>query len=257
MKNTNNTYEATSERILIRASDDVKIINLGIKLPGHTKKELDVLKSSIKKYGVQIPILVKKGPYKGCYVIIDGAHRLQICRELGIDCPAILIDVDDKRAREICVEKNLSMRAMTKIQKKEMAFQLFYVLKLSIPKIAQRLCLSHTTVGKWLSPDKPDAQTGKQKVYKFFEKKHVNAIKMLESIKEFMAESRSEVEDNRDIAEEGMCGLKEVLEKTLDLLTEEIEKLRTPQQEINDENETPQPDAVEGSNTKLNFDKVY
>ena len=105
-----------SERIIIRATDVVNRIDMNIELPEHSKKELEELKSDIKENGVKVPILVKES--SDSHKLIDGMHCLQICRELGIDCPAILLDVDDVRAREIALEENLGRRTMTQKQKK-------------------------------------------------------------------------------------------------------------------------------------------
>jgi ParB/RepB/Spo0J family partition protein len=168
MNTLKNISKDKSENIMISVSDEVNSIDLGIELPGHTKKELEELKKNIEDNGVEMPIFVIRNN-SGGYSVIDGNHRLQICRELGRDCPATILNVSDARAREIALEQNLSRRSMTQDQKKESAYQMRHKLGLSNSKIAKILCVSHVTIGNWLGPVKPTIEhENEQNINNFF-----------------------------------------------------------------------------------------
>jgi hypothetical protein len=63
------------------------------------------LRSDIERHGVQVPIVrTTKG------AIVDGHHRAAIAEELGIDCPEVTIDLDDRAAIETALRLNLLRR---------------------------------------------------------------------------------------------------------------------------------------------------
>jgi len=159
-------------------------------------------------------------------------HRLEICRELGIDVPATLLNVDKERAREIALEENLSRRPMTRDQKKEIAYQLRNEWGYTNERIAASLCVSHVTVGNWLGPAKNGSKRKKeQEVYKFFKSRCKNIAKVRALVEEAMPAICMMEENLRIEAELGIKYLKEELLSLNNLLTEATIKLKESQQE--------------------------
>jgi ParB-like chromosome segregation protein Spo0J len=74
-------------------------------LPPLSADEYAALRSDILTHGVQIPIVRTPDGR-----IIDGHHRQAIAEELGIDCPAIVVDLDDQAATEAALRVNLLRR---------------------------------------------------------------------------------------------------------------------------------------------------
>ena len=145
---------------------------------------------------------------------------------------------------------------MTKEQKIEIAYQLRDIYNLSNPKIAQRLCVSHVTVGKWFKQDNSDNEQENDICY-FFDKRIASVIKTRESIREFVAESSLKEKHDLEEAELGMCSLyEEALSLTI-MLSEQIKALRASQQGIKDVNEACQSGTVEDQSTKLILDRVH
>jgi ParB-like chromosome segregation protein Spo0J len=77
-------------------------------LPALTGPETAALTDSIRRDGVQYPILLDQSG-----AIIDGHHRKQICDQLGIDCPTRTIDVDAATADRLRVTLNLARRHLS------------------------------------------------------------------------------------------------------------------------------------------------
>jgi len=77
-------------------------------IPQLTEIELGMLRESIRRDGVQYPVLLD-----GSGNIIDGHHRKQICDELGIECPTDTRDVDPETAERLAVTLNLARRQLT------------------------------------------------------------------------------------------------------------------------------------------------
>ena len=235
---------------MIRATDKVKRIDSKIVLPEHTKKELEELKRSIKENGVEIPIMVLES--FDWLIVVDGWNRLQACRELGIDAPAIIISVNDTRALEIVLEENLSRRPMTQKQKKVIAYQLRNEMNLRDTQVAERLCISHVTVGKWLGPAKPASERKiEQNINSFFKKKCKTISKVIETIEKSIPFFCSMKENRLEEAIQGMRNLEEKGHALTDLLSEAIQKLNAPQQGLDGVNETRSLDDVEKSIAKL------
>ena len=85
-------------------------------LPDLPPQEYEALKASIAQYGVLVPIITYHGR------IIDGHQRQRACDELGIKCPAIVIDkLAPGQEGELAITLNLCRRQLTDAQKREMA----------------------------------------------------------------------------------------------------------------------------------------
>jgi ParB/RepB/Spo0J family partition protein len=221
------------ENILLSVSDAAHRIDTGITLPGYEKNELGELRKKIEESGVEVPILVRANSGDG-YEVIDGWHRLQICRELGRETPATLLNIDDVRAREIALEENLSRRILSQRQKKEIAFQLRDKWNFSNRKIASRLCVSHATVCRWLEPAKPALEkTQEQKIIDFHRKKGSVIAKIGESIMLFMSELQSGAAIREEVGR-GLSYLQDelsALSSLLNMLSEAL-KAVTAQNEL-------------------------
>jgi ParB/RepB/Spo0J family partition protein len=228
MRIKGNILRVASESIMINNSDHVESVELNISLPGHTIRELEELKSKIEKNGVEVPILVRSIPTG--FEVIDGNYRLQICRKLGRACPAIVLNVDDVRAREIALEENLSRRPMTLDQKKELAYQLRKYWRYSNAKIAERLCVSHVTVGNWLGPARPDDELdSEQEICNFFMRKRKSISRIMESFEELMTDTDIMSEYERKELDRGIHCLEEDVHTLSELLTEVSKALNEPQ----------------------------
>src|SRR5678815_1271221 len=59
-------------------------------LPRFEPEAYATLKEDVRQHGVRLPILVTSTGE-----ILDGRHRAQACRELGVDCPTMAITGED------------------------------------------------------------------------------------------------------------------------------------------------------------------
>lgn len=124
------------ERLTGRVSDH--------QLPLATDDEYESLKSSIARHGVEYPIIVDE---QGG--IIDGRLRRRACRELGIDCPTMVVGkLSLEQKRQLALELNLCRRQVGLPAKRQVATTLLR----QTPWLADRLIgrqsgLDHKTVG--------------------------------------------------------------------------------------------------------------
>lgn len=72
----------------------------------HDEKNLDAVRSSLKKFGQVEPLIVRKGPPN---VVIGGNARLKVMRELGWSTASVVfVDLTDKQAAELGLVLNRS-----------------------------------------------------------------------------------------------------------------------------------------------------
>jgi ParB-like chromosome segregation protein Spo0J len=76
-------------------------------LPALDPVALSALREDIIQHGIQVPIVSTESGQ-----IVDGHHRAQIADELGIDCPAVTVKLDDREATEAALRLNLLRRHM-------------------------------------------------------------------------------------------------------------------------------------------------
>jgi ParB-like chromosome segregation protein Spo0J len=80
--------------------------------PYFTSQSYAELKEDIRRHGVRLPIFVT-----GDGLILDGRHREQAARELGIDCPRTVVNLDEEQSRNelfsLVLSANLYRRHMT------------------------------------------------------------------------------------------------------------------------------------------------
>lgn len=84
-------------------------------IPKLTNDELALLRESIRRDGVQYPVLLDPSG-----AVIDGHHRKQVCAEEGIDCPTRTLDVDAETAARLSVTLNLARRQLSTADRYEM-----------------------------------------------------------------------------------------------------------------------------------------
>ncbi|MCP4933346.1 MAG: ParB N-terminal domain-containing protein, partial [bacterium] len=114
-------------------------------MPVLAEEEYQALKSSISEFGVLVPVEEDEAGH-----ILDGHHRVQACRELGIEnYPKLIrcgLGEDEKRAHARSL--NLNRRHMKKpARDKLIAEQIIDTPCLSDRAIAARFGIDHKTVG--------------------------------------------------------------------------------------------------------------
>ena len=83
-----------------------------------SKVEFDLLKQSIKEEGLHIPIVVNK---QG--IVLDGHHRFQACKELGIPLKYQTKEFKDSlEEKQFVIEVNLRRRQLNEFQRVEMGY---------------------------------------------------------------------------------------------------------------------------------------
>lgn len=102
-----------------------------------TATEREALMQSIRTAGIQVPIAVLPDG-----AIIDGFQRKACADLLGIDCPQIVYDVDDKTAARLAVDLN---RARRQLSEKEMSA---YMVELCNEGMTQRQIAATTGISQ-------------------------------------------------------------------------------------------------------------
>lgn len=132
-------------------------------LPPLSASESAALRDDIVKRGVQVPIEMDDHGE-----VLDGYHRLEICKELGItDYPTIIrVGMDDDEKLEHILALNLARRHLTREQRQELVAKL-REHQWSTRKIAGAVNVAQSTVmddlsgERFRSPDLPDCTIGK------------------------------------------------------------------------------------------------
>lgn len=95
-------------------------------IPRPNAEDRRKLKESIKKEGVQIPLIINSEGF-----ILDGHTRYEICLELGItDIPyEIKTFPNEELERKFVVMTNIARRHLNKFQKVELSWPLFEIEK--------------------------------------------------------------------------------------------------------------------------------
>ena len=94
-------------------------------LPKLPIDEYEALKQSVKSEGQHFPISVNS---KG--IVLDGHHRLRICRELGLEPKFEVKDFPSElHEKRFVIESNLLRRQLTTFQRVEMAKPLLEIEK--------------------------------------------------------------------------------------------------------------------------------
>ena len=112
-------------------------------MPSLSQAEFNTLKSDIELRGIQVPVeLDEEGN------ILDGFHRVKICKELGKEYPTVIRLNMTEEAKHIHIRSlNLARRHLTSAQKREIVKQqLKETPGVSDNQIAQMLGISQPTV---------------------------------------------------------------------------------------------------------------
>jgi ParB-like chromosome segregation protein Spo0J len=114
-------------------------------LPSLPLDKYEALRESIRENGIIEPVVVDEFGE-----IINGNHRVKICKELGIEYPTlVLCDLSEEQKQDLSLELNLTGRDLTKDQKKEVAISLFE-RGWTQERIALRMRINQSTVSRWL-----------------------------------------------------------------------------------------------------------
>lgn len=123
--------------------------------------KLAELAESIRAYGVLNPILVRKSPIAGRYIVVAGERRLRASRQAGLtSIPAIIDQGDDKsqeRTLAIQLVENLQRDDLAPLERAQAVGMLRDSYNLSLRDIAERLGMSKSSVQRTLELlDLPD-----------------------------------------------------------------------------------------------------
>lgn len=116
-------------------------------MPALSDKEYEALKGNIKKNDVLVPVIYDENGN-----IIDGFHRVQICKELDIeDWPSITItNLNEVEKRSLARKLNSARRQLSQEQKRELIKdQLKDTPEWSNRRIADMLGVGHKTIIKY------------------------------------------------------------------------------------------------------------
>lgn len=112
-------------------------------LPPLADADYETLKDSIRVHGVRVPVVI------GRHVpLIDGRHRLRVCTELEIDCPAVwLDDLAPGEEEELAIALNASRRHLSRQQKRKLVeYELMRDSNRSDRRVASVCGVTHPTV---------------------------------------------------------------------------------------------------------------
>lgn len=113
------------------------------------EEALNELASSIKKYGVFQPIIIKKS-IKG-YEIVAGERRVKASKIAGLDeIPAILRDFDDNEMMEIALLENLQRENLNALEEAQAYKKLINKLAITQDELAIRLGKSRSHITNML-----------------------------------------------------------------------------------------------------------
>ena len=112
------------------------------------KEDLEELASSIKEHGQLVPILVRPDPEGDrTYIIIGGERRFRASERLGRDrIQAIILRVDEKKARELALVDNLQRVDLSPFEEAAGYARLIEEFSYTQEQVAERVGKSRTSV---------------------------------------------------------------------------------------------------------------
>lgn len=117
-------------------------------LPPLTPDEYESLKGNIKDRGVLQPVVVdERGE------VLDGHHRAQVCDELGIEWPRVVLEgLTELEKVEQALMLNLGRRHLTQEQRRDLVLRL-QADDHSVRWIAKATGISKSTVHRYVTPE--------------------------------------------------------------------------------------------------------
>lgn len=107
--------------------------------------KLAELSKSIKKYGILLPLCVRKVP--SGYELVDGERRIRAAKAAGLRrIPCIVLDMSERQAALISAVRNTHREHGDFIQEAETVYTLMQVYGFSAKEIAENLCKSEKYV---------------------------------------------------------------------------------------------------------------
>lgn len=114
--------KSSSEYMLMDPNKLIPFPDEKIRLDLHTGFEKEQLRESIEMDGIMNPILVWKRNEE--YIILAGHNRVEIAKELGIDVPVIITDIDENdfnKAKRFVIITNIQNRQIANMKKMEIS----------------------------------------------------------------------------------------------------------------------------------------
>lgn len=143
-----NEAEVSSTLATLRLTD----IEPNREQPRHTfePEALNELAGSIAEHGVLQPIVVRALP-GGAYQIIAGERRWRASRQAGLtEIPAIVIEADDDKVRELALIENLQRQDLTPLEEALGYRSLMDASGMTQEQVAQRLGKSRPVIANAL-----------------------------------------------------------------------------------------------------------
>jgi len=114
------------------------------------QEEVGQLASSIKRYGVLQPILLKKNS-EGRYKIIAGERRFRASTLANlVTIPSIVVDFTEQQALEVSMIENLQRKDLNPVEKAEGFAFLIEKLNVSQEELAHRLGINRSVISNYL-----------------------------------------------------------------------------------------------------------
>jgi ParB family chromosome partitioning protein len=118
------------------------------------QERLEELASSILKYGVLSPILVRPSKVAGRYTVVAGERRLRAARSIGlVSIPAVVdrsLETDQEKTLSIQLVENLQRADLAPLERAQAIGILRDSFSLSIREISDRLGISKSAVQRCL-----------------------------------------------------------------------------------------------------------
>jgi predicted transcriptional regulator len=197
--------ELSSTNWSIQPSDIVMTSPYCARFPALSENSRKELFEDIRANGVLTPITVMRGT-NGSYIVLDGHHRLDICRELREPCPSVIYEeLSDEEQARIAFSSNLKRRGVpNRGWRMSQVFWLHDKLGWGYQKLANAVGAKKTTVRYWLKQKEREVQICTPSDY---EKIREEISRLNKTLKSPMYKNFEKVEESinkiKNIMEEG------------------------------------------------------
>jgi ParB-like chromosome segregation protein Spo0J len=139
-------------------------------LPSLSLDEYEALRESIREKGVIESVVTDEEGN-----VIDGHHRVKVCKELGIEYPTRVIEgLSEEQKQDLSVELNMHRRHLTAEQKRDLGKSL-RSQGWAITRIAKAIGVNKSTIFRWC-PEEAVANTTKENSDKSTPTENLEAI---------------------------------------------------------------------------------